>query len=398
MAAELETAGHVVHYVVVPNKIENDIDDATLQNLPNKTICSDKEQVMSCIEELCLSKFDYIYPLFPDNLLVDISAFNTMYDMPGIKSISAKQIVNKSSYYKIWNELGISTPQVYETVGYLDELDTLPVDINFPCIVKPSSGYCSLGVQIIDNIESLFKFFKDTDVKLSPFQELHNQKYKSLQYLSFGNDYLIQEYVPGNLISISGVVKNKKIDIDFFYDIESDCYPYAAETGFIYPSDFDTEEIREKILSSLNKFFQHIQLDNSPFMLDVIVMQDKLFFIDFAARASAVSYRLFLYANQKDYTVKLVDKILDDKTYTLEMKPCILRVIPFKQGIIESVEFPDAELADKINYPKSKQIRLLRNDLAVNNNGSIIVSGDDLYDAEEKFQRIISTAKIEYKQ
>ena len=397
MAAELETAGHAVHYVVVPNKIENDIDNVTLQNLLNKTICTDKEQIMQCLEKLCLDKFDYIYPLFPDNLLVDISAFNTMYDMPGIKSVSAKHIVNKSSYYKIWNELDILTPQVYETVGHLNELDELPVDINFPCIVKPSSGYCSLGVQIIDNIESLFRFFKDTDVKLSPFQESHNQKYKSLQYLSFGSDYLIQEYISGRLISISGVVKNNKIDIDFFYEIESDCYPYAAETGFIYPSDLDTNDLREKIVTSLNKFFKHIQLDNSPFMLDVIMMQGNLYFIDFAARASAVSYRLFLYSNQKDYTVKLVDKILNDKTYTLEMKPCILRVIPFKQGIIESVEFPDAELADKINYPKSKQIRLLRNDLAVNNNGSIIVSGDSLSEAEEKFKRIIETAKIQYK-
>ena len=269
MAAELETAGHAVHYVVVPNKIENDIDNVTLQNLLNKTICTDKEQIMQCLEKLCLDKFDYIYPLFPDNLLVDISAFNTMYDMPGIKSVSAKHIVNKSSYYKIWNELDILTPQVYETVGHLNELDELPVDINFPCIVKPSSGYCSLGVQIIDNIESLFRFFKDTDVKLSPFQESHNQKYKSLQYLSFGSDYLIQEYISGRLISISGVVKNNKIDIDFFYEIESDCYPYAAETGFIYPSDLDTNDLREKIVTSLNKFFKHIPVIQKPvFMLN----------------------------------------------------------------------------------------------------------------------------------
>jgi len=398
MAKSLLDQGFEIHFLITPNKLENDIDDTLLESIKDLyTVCKNKEELLKEIEKLCVQGFDYIYPLFPDNMIIDISVINEKFKMKGIKPFSADQINNKSKYYKIWNDLQIPCPTVYHESEYLKELTNLDVKIKFPCIVKPSRGFCSLGVQIIEDEKSLFDFFRDTDTKHHNFQESHESKFKGLQYLSLGGNYLIQQYIKGALISVSGIVKNNKIHIDFIYEIESDSYPFAAETGFLYPSALDSVGLRKKIEDEIKKFFDYIDLNDSPFMFDIIVDGDNnLYFIDFAARTSAVSYRLFLYSGEKNYSLKLIKKILYNEDYIIQLKPCILRALPLKPGILEKIIFREEELAEKINYPKSKKIIMLRNDFSINNNGSVLISGSTIQEAEEKWRKLISSMIIKY--
>lgn len=398
MAKELLNGGFEIHFLITPNKLENDIDDILLGSIKDLyTICKNKEELLKEIENLCIKGFNYIYPLFPDNMIIEISEINKKFEMKGIKPFSANQINNKSKYYKIWNNLQIPCPSVYYESEYLKELTNINFEIKFPCIVKPSQGFCSLGVQIIEDEKSLFDFFRDTDKKHHNFQESHNSKFKGLQYLSLGGNYLIQQYIKGKLISVSGIVKNNKIHIDFIYEIESDSYPFAAETGFLYPTSLDSIELRKKIENNIKKFFDHIDLTDSPFMFDIIVDQNNnLYFIDFAARTSAVSYRLFLYSGEKNYSLKLIKKILNDEDYTIQLKPCILRTLPLKPGMLEKIIFPNEDLADKIDYPKSKKIIMLRNDFSINNNGSVLISGSTVQEAEEKWKKLISSMVVKY--
>jgi len=397
MAKKLEQNNFDVHFILSPNKVENDIEESLIESLDGRySIVESKKELLQKIEELCNRGYNFIYPLFADSMVTDIATINDRFNLLGIQSASAEKIKNKSSYYKIWKNLGVPCPEIYDEIEYLQEIHQIAESINFPCIVKPSSGFCSLGVQIIENQQQLIDFFQDTNFQTHTFQEKHNSKFKSLQYLSLGGNYLIQQYIPGILVSVSGIVKNKEISIDFMYEIESDCYPYTAETGFVYPSKFDTVDFKNSIIKEIKKFFDDIELDNSPFMFDIIVDKNRFYFIDFAARTSAVSYRLFLHSGEKNYAVKLTNKLLFDETYTLDIKPTILRMIPLKNGTLKELHLPDSNLADQISYPKSKQIRMLRNDFAVDHNGTILVSGNTLEEAEIKFSKIIQSAVITY--
>lgn len=387
-----------IKFLIPKSYIKDKWDQEIHDVIKNKfTVCKDRDEILKEVER-AISDLDYhyIYPLFPDTFVEAIGEINERYDLPGIKSRAAKFLNNKSKYYSIWKELGISHPIVYAEIPAFCEITHISKDIVFPCIVKPSSGFSSLGVQIIENKKDLLNFFKDVDRQTHQHQEKHKDKFKNIQYLSMGNSYLVQEYIDGSIISVTGMIKNHKIDIDLIYEIETDCYPYAAETGFKYPTEYDKNEFRKKITEDMYKFFKYIDLNDSPFMLDIVVKNNKLYYIDFAARLSAITFNLFIKTNEIDFSTKVVNKILLDKDYRINLNPFVWRKIPLRNGLLKRIEFPDAQLADLIDYPESSQIMLTRNDFAVAHNGKILVTGNSIEEVENKFFKITNSMVVEY--
>jgi hypothetical protein len=340
--------------------------------------------------------YDFIFPAFGDRSISIIAKINDKHNLKGLHSSSAKFIKNKKKYYRLWQQLNIPCPQVWQTVKSGGTVNQLSPKVIFPCIVKPSVGHASIGIQIIENKNDLIDFFADTDEQIHSYQEKHGDRYKKLQYFSGSDDYVIQEYIKGDVVSFIGYVYNNQIVIDFIFDIETQAYPYVPETGLKYPSKYSEDYLRSNSIKYLEKFFKKINLNNTAFMLDVIIDEySQLNFIDFSPRLS-VSHKLLWHSGEKNYAYKLTKKLLYGEDYQLETKKAVLfRQLPVEKKKIKSIEMKEKELADVVSLPKG-EIQLQRNDLSVYHNGYAIFTGKDLIEVEEKYQKFVTGFKITY--
>jgi hypothetical protein len=340
-------------------------------------------------------KYNYIFPKFPDHQLNLLVEANENLRLPGISRKAYEKIKEKKIYYDIWQKLKIPTPQIYHTVPQKESLSVLPSCIRFPCIIKPSGGMSSLGIKIFDNSEKLKEFFADVDTKVHDYQEINGNRFKNFEYYSANTDYLIQEYVAGKIVSIMGHVCNSKIYLDFIYDIQSDVYPYAAETGFTYPSNL-SNDLLKKIEELIQCFISSIELDNTPFMFDIIVNNDEFYFIDFAARLSAGAH-LLKYIGETEYGSKLVNKILEKTDFSMNCnKHIIKRRLPLRPGKIKNLKIEKTSLADYIKYPVNNRINLPRNDVAVSNNGYVYITGKTIEELETKYKELVDSMIVDY--
>jgi hypothetical protein len=130
-------------------------------------------------------------------------------------------------------------------------------------------------------------------------------------------------------------------------------------------------------------------------MLDIIIDNDKIYFIDFAPRLS-VSHTLMWHSGEKDYGYKLINKLLHGVDYTLSINKAVLfRQLPFEKKEIKHIEIKENNLADVVSLPKGK-IQMVRNDLSVFNNGWAIFTGSTPDNVEEKYRNFVSGIVVEY--
>lgn len=382
--------------IIIPEGMAGlDFSSQATSSYANRYITNDLRKTAEHLFEK--NNYTYIFPTFGDRAILMVAELNKKFNLPGISPDVAELIYSKISYYDLWDEIQIPVPTLYGILESCETLSTVPKNIKYPCIVKPSVGTGGVGIQIIEDQQSLINFFADTEEQLHRYQERHGSNYKKLQYFSGENQYMIQAYVDGDVISFIGHVYKKQISLDFIYDIESESYPYAAETGFKYPSRHASKLLHDKTIKYLQTFFDKINFDNSPFMLDVILdANNQIYFIDFSPRLSMNGGIIMWHAGEKDYGYKLMNKLLHGIDFTLSItKTVLFRQLPFNKKKIKHIEINKNSMADVISLPKG-QIQLVRNDLSVRNNGYVILTGDTPNDVEEKYRNFVAGLVVEY--
>ena len=204
-------------------------------------------------------------------------------------------------------------------------------------------------------------------------------------------EFVVQEYISGTVCSVVGKVVGGKVSIDLLYDIETDCHPYAAETGFYYPSRYQ-DTIEPELIKYCTEFIKEIGLDNSPFMLDVIVNDTGIWLIDFGARISSNAQWLIAVGGEIDYGIKIFDNIIHGIPYTMNISGAVL----FRQLRIPKNSYniicDKGHIAEFINLPKYVRFETI-NDGMVYLNPFVIVKGTDIVDAEYKFTDIAQSIR-----
>jgi len=393
---DLMTSNFNLDVIIPVSHPEYFLIEKEIKNFKNIYYVDTREDFLELFDTLTSKvKYDYIFPTLPDHHMNVLAESNERLSIPGISKDIVEKIKEKKNYYEIWKSLAIPTPDIYQVVPNKKSLSDIPSNIKYPCIVKPSGGMSSLGIKIFNNEKSLKEFFEDVDVKVHDYQESHGDKFKNFEYYSADTDYLIQEYIDGKIVSIIGHVFDSQTSLDFVYDIQSDVYPYASETGFVYPSELH-KDVLERIHDCIKKFINNVNLNNTPFMVDIIIKGDKFYFIDFAARLSAGAH-LLKYAGEKNYGSKLVTSILEKTDFSVTCdKNTIKRRLPFKAGKIKSLIIKKEFLADYIKYPTNNKINLPRNDVAISNNGYVYITGKDRQELEQKYRELIDSIEIVY--
>jgi predicted ATP-grasp superfamily ATP-dependent carboligase len=323
--------------------------------------------------------YDYILPTLPEHLNHLMALLNTKFNLKGIKEHNI-DYCNKAKFYQMLQAIEVPSPQLYEE----------PI---FPLIVKPALGSGGIGVKILYERTHFDQFFSTDNLLTSQYQESINGKYRHWEYNSFNSEYLIQEYIEGALITISGRVENGTIFFDSIFDIKTTPAPYCAEKTFTAPS----KNVTDTILDDCVKVIKHVDLDNSPFLFDVIVSQGKGYFIDFGMRVTSNPQRL-IHAIDNSYTRQWVLSMINSSQYQIQLNRCCeFQYFDFKKGKISSIECSMTDLATEIVLPNSNDIlKSSRNDMLIDTKGYFIVTGDTPIDVKQKADAIINSIHITY--
>lgn len=381
-----------VDVIISPNTFVNSDSDSLIADIKphvstihiNKNLLSSDSSTHDTFLEYMIelqdkNHYDYILPTLPEHLNHLLASFNTKFNLKGIKD-QHKAYCDKANFYQILQAIEVPCPRLYEE----------PI---FPLIVKPSRGSGGIGVKILYNREQFDQFFSTDNLLTSQYQEPINGKYRHWEYNSFNSNYLVQEYVEGNLITISGRVENGNVFFDSVFDIETTPAPYCAEKTFTYPS----VNITDTILDDCVKIIKYIDLDNSPFLFDVIENDGKGYFIDFGMRVTNNPQKP-IHAIDDSYTRQWIWSMINTSGYQVDLsKCCRFQYFDFEKGKIQSIECDLKELATEIVLPNSNDVLYMsRNDMLLDTKGYFIVIGDTQLEVKQKAEAILNSIKITY--
>jgi hypothetical protein len=352
-------SGHEVE-IILPSWII----DPTAINTGNATvhIVSDTVDLLDTLNYILASnKIDYLVPSFPDAITEQVAEICQQHKIAFVEQSTARILSSKYNYYRLWKALSIPMPEIYNKI----------TQVELPCIVKPYRGQASNGVKILTNINEVTEFFS-------------------------ANEYIVQQYIPGDIVSFVGTVVDGHIDIDLCYDIESDAFPYVPETGLSFPSKHGF--LQKSVTEYLQRFFDVVQLNNVPFMLDIMVdANGQFYFIDFGARAPTNPQLLVKYSGEPDYAAKIIDRLFNHKKFVLNNTHAVIwRQLKMPAGLIESLECYRPELAVELNLPQDA-IWTPTNDYEVHQNPYAVVVADTLEQAEQKFIDLQQSIVVKYK-
>ena len=336
----------------------------------NKRTKEDEDNILKLYKKVLMeNKYDYIFPAWMDSQLPALAIANEYFELKGIRPEPLEHLSGKDTYGKILKKLNISTPIIFDSKD----------SAKFPVICKPSFGTGGEGIKVCYNLEELEQFLKDDN----------NQKFYP---------YILQEYIEGTIVCVVGTITNKVVSIDLMHEIEITNPPYCAETAWKFPTEF--RFLENLIEEDLKTFSSYINLDNTPFMLDLVVDSfGKYYFIDFSPRISSSIYHLMYYTNNANYFYNVFNKIVNGIDFEVNMKHSfLLRHFKFDTGIIKSIHYENVQNIKELNLPAENDIvREIKNDFDIHSNGYYsVIAGDSLDDVERVWDILINSIQVEY--
>jgi phosphoribosylamine-glycine ligase len=178
--------------------------------------------------------FKYVIPGCNDASYLALSKLSESYKVYGVDHFdNTNLLLNKLKFKKIANDLNINVPKNY---NYGEKY------LNEKIIIKPVDSYSGKGVNVINT--SLARR------EINHFIDIAKNNSNS-------NDYIIEDFIDGQLYSHSAFIKDKKIYIDFIVEEYCNTYKYAVDSSFL-KNNFNKKYLNnlrfwiEKLIKELN--------------------------------------------------------------------------------------------------------------------------------------------------
>lgn len=300
---------------------------------------------------------DYIIPVWPDMFT---EQFHTL--SKSTKYVTPLSTYNKQEIYKHANSVGIMTPTVYTD------------NHTYPLIAKPIIGTGALGVKLINNDYQYSNFFNEID--------------KPDDYFDLGSTYQKEEYIEGTVSTIMGCILNGKMFLGPIYDIDSNIDEYFTTTKATLPSTQSLDYFIDKI----PRLLQIMNIDNSPFILDVI---NGTHLIDFSCR---IGGNELTHSLCNDWGVSVVKSIVDNipLEYSMPKHHYIFQSLPFQKGTIIDYQINN-DLTARSVLPEVKTFYKAKNLNSLLDRGYIVVMGDSFNEANDKLNKTLNSFTVNYK-
>lgn len=233
----------------------------------------------------------------------------------------AKLVHNKWKFKEFCLQNNISTPRGFY---FSDELDL--GDINFPIIIKPTNLSGGKGVDIAFDKKSLEDSLKKSK-KVS-------------------NEIFLEDYIKGQLIAYSVIIKNQKIIYSFTG--KDDTYKNKYLITSAYPIRLKIVT-KNKLKSDVEKISKLLSLVDGMFHLQVIIKDDVPFIIDVARRIPGDLYPYLIeYCDKVEYSKAVVKSYIGEpfvsELIRVKDQEFVIRhcVMSDKNGTFKELQIDDA--------------------------------------------------------
>lgn len=230
--------------------------------------------------------FDFLIPGCNDVSYSSCCSVNSYFNFNGLESINNNEIINNKSKFREFSESNnLSVPKRIFDFNNL---------VNYPIIIKPVDSYSGKGITLIssddkDKIKTAIKYAQSN---------------------SKNNDYIIEEFISGQLYSHSAFIKNQSVYKDFIVKEDCTANPFAVDTSRVV-YDFP-KKILNNIRNEISKLSNILKLNDGLIHSQFILMNDKFWIIEPTRRCPGDLYSLLInYSTNFNYVEHYVSPFLN---------------------------------------------------------------------------------------
>lgn len=236
----------------------------TLARFAHNYIHLDYTEIEKLYQLVLKFDIDYLIPGGNDISYKVCSEISSKYNFYNIDSPSVTELVNnKKLFRKISTELGLHIPKAIEISDISNYL---------PVIIKPVDAYSGHGITIIYENSS---------------SEIENAINNALNY-SKSKNYLIEEYITGQLYSHSAFIKNGNIVIDFIVEENCTINQFTVNTSRVI-NNFNPN-ILKKIQNDITLLARHLKFADGLIHTQFICDGNRFWLIEITRRCPGDLY------------------------------------------------------------------------------------------------------------
>lgn len=209
-------------------------------------------------------KVDFLLTVCADQVLLVVAEVSEMLGLPCyIDYKTAQDVSDKIRMKRVFKQIGVPTTEYVET-DHLDE-DAIS-HLRYPLVVKPVDAYSSKGVRKVENLKQL------------------KQYYSEAQTISRRGGVIVEEFFPGDEISVDAFVINGKVKILAVTNSEKVKY---ADRFVIFRGRYPvaaSDAVLNKIETIAQKIADGFHLKDSPLLIQLLNHNDEVSVLEFCAR------------------------------------------------------------------------------------------------------------------
>lgn len=263
-----------------------------LAKISENYFCQDYRDLNSLNKLIESHGFDYVIPGCNDVSYEICTRLSQRYEFRNFDSIESCRILNNKKQFREFALLnGIPVPRL---IVNSKKLEFIPV------IIKPVDSYSGNGIT---------KLFSHDRTRLENAINLARSHSPSGQYV-------IEEYVEGQLFSHSAFIKSGKILLDFFVEEHCTIYPFAVDSSRV--TQTLSESVRLNLRKSIELISDLLNLKDGLIHTQFITKGHDYWLIEITRRCPGDLYSLLIkYSTGYEYEKMYVDALLGN---SLEIK------------------------------------------------------------------------------
>lgn len=196
---------------------------------------------------------------FWDRDVVPVAVIAEEFGLKGSSVTSAIRARNKGEMRECLKKSGVPHPK-FKKFSSLEELKNASQLMDYPLIVKPVGASASKGVFKVTGPEDLENTYEILINSTTPDNDA--------MFSFYPNEYLVEEFMEGQEISVEGVISNGKIYFAGITEKWTDAY--FEEYQHAFPARF-TESVKSELLSITEDGIHALGLDNCGFHAEIMM-------------------------------------------------------------------------------------------------------------------------------
>jgi biotin carboxylase len=184
---------------------------------------------------------------------------------PGLGKEETENVTNKYRMRILFEGAGLPVPRYRLIDGELLDSENFP-EFDGPWVVKPIDNAGSRGVKYIKDRRDIKKAYID-----------------AMDY-SRRKEVLVEEFIPGNEISVEGYVIDGQLIVETLSDKNRTELPYLLDLDLTFPSKYP-DNIQKEAINQVQMAVEALGVQIGPIHAELMVTEDgKVFIIEVAGR------------------------------------------------------------------------------------------------------------------